>query len=232
VDQLFGSFEFAGFSVDRELGAELAGWSDTLIGILPMKLSRILFIPGAFALAVASQAVQVSAPGFKDNVNGHPDFGPTAPGVHLETNLGSFAIKRGNELPNIGTLDIAFTGTLLIGGFKGTLEAGPGVKLAYSPKGINRQVYHGSGTLKFKGEFVKVLFFGRDMHALYKGSGVIEVSGEFDKDLNTGWYWYDGDFKDKRYWMTGVMQVPVSPPKQQAQTQGPVKVRTEPGKGG
>ncbi len=189
-------------------------------------------VSSAFALTfLAHGAPDQAASGFKDNVNGHPDFSPTAAGIHLETNVGSFAIKRGSEAPNNGTLDIDFTGTVLVGGLKGSAVPGPGVKLEYQPAGINRQVYHGKGTLKISGQFVKILFFGRDMHALYNGSGIIEVSGEFDRDLNTGWFWYGSDYKNKQFWMTGVMTVPPVPQRQNQEQPAKVKIKNVTGKG-
>jgi hypothetical protein len=160
---------------------------------------RTLSFFAAFAVSAASFAAKPPA----------ADFTASSPGLHLTTTLGSFKIKRGSEDLNKGTLDIHFSGTVLISGLKGVADPIGGVKLEYDRPDMSRKVFHGRGALHISGEFGSILFFGQDLSALYTGSGVIQLFGEFDKNLETGYYWYDGDSAKKTDWgTTGVTILP------------------------
>lgn len=158
-----------------------------------MNLNRILAASAILPLPLAALAAPA-------------DFPANAKGLHLQTNLGSFKIKRGNDQPDQGVLDIKFTGTVLVSDLVGTVTPGPGVKLEYNRPDMRKQVFHGAGTLHVDGKFGGILFFGRDMNALYNGTGIIQLYGEFDKNLNTGFYWY-GNNLQKNYWGTSGNQV-------------------------
>jgi hypothetical protein len=165
------------------------GWSDRLLPTFLMKLIRSFTSLSAFALVISAVAAPVTFP-------------PNAKGLHLETVVGSFKIKKGSDAPDTGVLDINFTGTVLISNLKGVATPSAGVRLDYNRPDMEKQVFHGTGSLHIAGQFGGILFFGRDMHALYDGTGVIQLFGEFDKSLNTGWYWYGNDPKTKSYWGT------------------------------
>src|SRR5580658_11203479 len=106
------------------------------------------------------------------------------PGLHMETNLGSFKIKRGSEDPDLGDLTISFQGTVLVSGLKGTVDTGGSVHLEYDRPDVGKKVYFGKGTLHVNGQFQAIQFFGQDMKALYYGTGIIQLAGEFDKNLD------------------------------------------------
>ena len=150
------------------------------------------------------------------------------PGLHMETNLGSFKIKRGSEDPDLGDLTMTFQGTVLVSGLKGAVETGGTVHLEYDRPDVGKKVYFGKGTLHVNGQFQAIQFFGQDMKALYYGSGIIQLAGEFDKNLDTGTYWYGNEVKNKHYWGTNPIPITPSPQGQEAQQNTPIKIKKIP----
>jgi hypothetical protein len=152
-----------------------------------MTFPRLVCLSGSLAVAASAFSAPTSFPA-------------NAKGLHLETVVGSFKIKRGSEDLNQGVCDINFTGTVLVSNLQGVATPGAGVKLEYDRPDMQRKVFHGTGSLHIAGKFGSISFFGRDMNALYNGSGVVQLYGEFDKNLNTGYYWYGDDPTTKRDW--------------------------------
>ncbi len=173
----------------------------------PSKRSLIVMtFAGAIVSAALMHAVAQLPP-----APSHASSAPAAqknPAVHLETRVGSFKILGVADMPATGTVDMTFTGTVLVSGNEKDLHAtpGPGVSLEYERKEYGKRVYFGTGRLVVKGNIHGLQFFGRDLKATWVGSGVARIYGEFDQDLNTGTYWYDGD-TEKQPWGTGGMLV-------------------------
>lgn len=118
--------------------------------------------------------------------------------LYLTTKVGSFKIlPRGDALPN-GTLIMSFTGSTLISELHGTVTPQGNIRREYNERKRNKQVWFGTGKLIIKGDFASVQWFGRDLTAEFHGNGLFRLYGEFDKELNTGWYWYDK--ATKKYW--------------------------------
>ena len=206
----------------RELGTEVAGWSDRLTVEFVMKPIRTLSF--CAALAIVSSSLAFAKPPAAD-------FSPTAPGLHLTSTLGSFKIKRGSEDLNQGTLNMKFTGTVLISELAGQATPGAGVKLDYDRPDMKRKVFHGTGTLQIIGKFSSILFFGRDMAANYQGTGVIQLFGEFDKDLETGYYWYGNATSKKADWGTNGITILPSVQQQSPMARPKIKVKNVTGQG-
>ncbi|HWD38466.1 MAG TPA: hypothetical protein VG944_06430 [Fimbriimonas sp.] len=174
--------------------------------------SRSVFIFIALGAVASAVAYQDLSPAPK--AAGAPKLGPIdyTKGVHLESNVGSFKIKRGGEDLDDGVLDISFKGTILVSGLIGEAtptapavqETGTG-QMQKDLQTWNKRLFHsaGVGKLHVKGKFDGIQFFGQDVSAYYRGTGVIQLYGEFDKNLNTGSYWYDETPKDKGFWGTG-----------------------------
>ncbi|MCH7814787.1 MAG: hypothetical protein IID40_12295 [Planctomycetes bacterium] len=119
--------------------------------------------------------------------------------LHMESNLGSFKIIDGQ-----GRCEISCTGTVLVNGLEGHIEASPGMKVEY--EGMGRTVYHGTGKLVVTGKWRALQWFGTDMAGVWYGRGVMRIIGEFDRDLNTGTYWYS-DPSDTGNWPTHMMEI-------------------------
>ncbi|MCH8977783.1 MAG: hypothetical protein IH945_00880 [Armatimonadetes bacterium] len=119
--------------------------------------------------------------------------------LHMQSNLGSFKILGGQ-----GRCELTCTGTVLVSGLEGEVEASPGMKVEYV--GMGRTVYHGSGQLVVTGTWRALQWFGTDMTGLWYGRGVVRIVGEFDRDLNTGTYWYS-DPDDRGNWPTSMMEL-------------------------
>jgi hypothetical protein len=162
--------------------------------------------PGIGTLPTPRQAAPPSGP-----VAAHLLPGQGGPGLHLETNLGSFKIKQGSEQLDVGVLDIDFKGTILVSGLKGTATPSAGVKLEYDRPQDHKQVFYGKGHLHVDGDFDGIQWFGDHMSATYRGTGVIQLFGEFDKALNTGYYWYGNDTASKMFWGTNGTTITPTP---------------------
>mgnify|MGYP005836073615 CR=1 FL=1 len=168
-------------------------------------------VPRVFALIVTSFAVAsacVAAPTpitIFDALPPQAERGARSNDVgvlHLQTRLGSFKMVDGR-----GRVEIAFTGTVLISGLQADEDAGRRAKYqGISPldgslqvtgnvrrewSGQSRQVFFGTGRIVLNGRFRGIQWFGRDMQARWIGDGIIRMYGEFDRDLHTGWFWYD-----------------------------------------
>ena len=118
--------------------------------------------------------------------------------VWFETNVGSFKIlPRGQTLPS-GKLTMNFTGSVLVSEMKGSIVPEGNVRREYYNEERGKQVWFGSGKLTIDGNFRAVQWFGRNLKAHYFGNGYIRLYGEFDKNLDTGYYWFDA--KDKKFW--------------------------------
>lgn len=138
--------------------------------------------------------------------------------LHMESNLGSFKIYPGQ-----GRCEFSFTGTVLVSGLNddGYVEASPGVIVEYT--GLNRTVYHGTGSIVVSGKWRALQWFGTDMSGVWYGQGMMRIIGEFDRDLNTGTYWYS-DPSDVGNWPTNMIEL-VLPERRFGETQGIVPRR-------
>jgi len=96
---------------------------------------------------------------------------------------------------------------LVSGADAGVATATGNLKLEYSSGKYKKQVYHGQGKLAVHGKFKVIQFFGSHLSGRFAGLGIFHLYGEFDKDLETGYYWYDGG--QKKDWGTGGLQVTV-----------------------
>lgn len=120
-----------------------------------------------------------------------PNYGT----LHLQSNLGSFKMLNGK-----GRVTINFTGTLLLSGIEGGAPVLSGnLKKEYENPERKRTVLTGTGSVTVQGSWRGIQWFGRNMTAVFYGSGVTRLDGEFDRNLETGWYWYD-DPADRTPW--------------------------------
>jgi hypothetical protein len=133
--------------------------------------------------------------------------------AHFHTNVGSFKLLGVNEEPAEGVLEMSFKGTVLVSNLEpgGTVQVTGDVRKEIDDPSLRRQVYFGDGSIKIVGKMRAVQFFGRNLNAQYKGFGFLRLYGEFDRDLNTGYYWYEGD-EEKMPWGTHGAQMPVPKP--------------------
>ena len=137
---------------------------------------------------------------------------PPGSGITFESKVGSLKILGSDTVPVEGTLDINFTGTVLISQMDPTsnVTTSGSVRKEYTTKDGSKILYFGSGKLHLVGKMRAFQFFGRDLSGHYDGYGIFRFYGEFDKNLDTGNYWYDND--PHRPWGTGGMQIPVPNP--------------------
>lgn len=150
------------------------------------KSFAILFALALTVLSFAQPATAAQKGRFNDKSYGT---------LHMRTNIGSAKFIDG-----VGRLELSFTGTLLISGYKGDAVVITGdVRKEYDGKG--RTVYFGKGRAVFSGNWRGVQWFGRDFQSVWYGTGVVRIRGEFDKDLNTGEYWFNNP-EEKQYWAT------------------------------
>lgn len=138
----------------------------------------------------------------------------------MSTTVGSFKILPAGPDKTKGTLDVDFSGTILVSGLEGTVTPGPGVRLEYKRDDHNRRVYFGKGHIRVEGEFRAIQFFGRNLKGNFRGNGVARLYGEFDKKMETGYYWFASK-PEKIDWGTYGRTVVVPP--QVFPGQGPVK---------
>lgn len=129
--------------------------------------------------------------------------------MHLTTNIGSFKILNGE-----GKFDFTLRGSVMINRYKGKPLIIQG-NLQKQYEGKDRIVLFGTGRVVMEGTWRGMQWFGRDMKAVWYGKGVARLTGEFDKNLETGWYWYN-DPNDKNAWSgQGSFDVPNPPRKAQ-----------------
>jgi len=120
---------------------------------------------------------------------------PTTGTMHLVCNVGSFRLVNGT-----GTVDITFKGTILVTELKGTVVPSGNVKVEWDKP--NKKAYFGNGHLQIKGAFRNIQWFGSDLNATWVGNGRALLFGEYDKNLDTGFFWYD-DPAHKIPWSNG-----------------------------
>jgi hypothetical protein len=157
--------------------------------------------------------------------------------INLETKLGSFKILRFNyNTPALGKLDITFSGTLLISGYKGkpiVMSQGihkefpdPKTFPKYTEANFEKLVLQGTGRVVLDGTYFAVQWFGKDMKAKWIGAGNLRLHGEFDANGDTGTYYFTDPTK-KDYWPSGVRELPM-PASMHAATGPKPRVRTNP----
>lgn len=142
----------------------------------------------------ASIAVAQPAPAeFRAGVTPQPGYAT----LNMTTKLGSFKLINGE-----GKVSFTFTGTVMVNPDKGaSVSVAGNVRKELERK--DRIVYHGMGTVTVSGKWRAIQWFGKDLTKFtWYGKGVARVTGEFDRDLNTGFYWFD-DANDKNYWFAG-----------------------------
>lgn len=148
---------------------------------------RSLILCGAILTAAAAMA----QPATEAQKQGVPP-NPRNTILHFESQLGSFRLIDGT-----GKTEISFAGTLLISNLEGRHTASPSLRKEFDK--MDRVVYSGRGTVTVIGKWRAVQVFGQDMKGFWFGTGVARFVGEFDRNLNTGFYWFD-DPKRKQYW--------------------------------
>ncbi len=122
---------------------------------------------------------------------GHLDF---------ESHLGAFKIFNAN-----GSIHFSFKGTVLLRGYKGDLKYSSGIKQEYPPAGQDghgRISLFGSGTLSFKGHWDAMQWLGKDLVGHWDGTGGYRLYGDYDRNLETGYFWMDGDQAHRIPWPT------------------------------
>ena len=115
--------------------------------------------------------------------------------MDFESHLGAMRFFNAN-----GRIKLTFKGTVLVRGFKGPLTVTSGLEKQYDAHG--RVVYHGQGTLSLNGHWDSMQWFGQDMSGEWYGRGGFRLYGDYDKNLDTGWWWVDGDASRKLPWPT------------------------------
>jgi hypothetical protein len=123
---------------------------------------------------------------------------PTAPSApasgignaHLWAEVGSFKLE-GN-----GTVDIKFTGTLLVTRAEGQpmpeVSVSGRIRKEFESAEMGRTAWFGSGTAKVTGAWRHLTVFGKSMDAKWRGAGIAMVYGEFDSQGKTGFITVDG----------------------------------------
>lgn len=179
-------------------------------------------VVGAFAamcLGIAGWALaQPATPEQRAGTNNDPNYGT----LHLRTKLGSYKLMNG-----AGRVDIRFVGSMLISGLEGTVvvdpAAGP-VKEEYKNDKFQKQVFSGAGRVTVTGKFKAIQWFGKDMDTVWYGVGQARIDGEFDRNLETGFYWYD-DPAEKFAWPSdGTMTITNPAPNRRRSTVTPREV--------
>src|SRR5688572_15443931 len=146
--------------------------------------------PISFSLAAAATLVAAAAL-FAQSEPGAPKADTAAIGnAHLWAEVGSF------KLEGSGTVDVEFTGTLLITRADG--QPMPKVTMAgkvrkeFENVEMGRTAWFGSGTAKVTGSWRHLTVFGKQMDAKWRGSAIAIVYGEFDAQGKTGFITVDG----------------------------------------
>jgi hypothetical protein len=158
-------------------------------------LSSTLFSLAALSLA-ASTLAQPATSEQRAGVPNDPSFRT----LHLRTNLGSFKLIDGH-----GRVEISFTGTVLIVNLQGTHTTSGDLTLQFNDRG--RRAYFGTGRIVVTGQWRGIQCFGRRLSATWFGRGVAHVSGDFDRNLETGWYWFDDPARREAFPSAGIRTV-------------------------
>lgn len=150
------------------------------------------FLP-LFGLAAVAALIAVA----QDNEEATPAVEPEKEygTINLATTLGSFRAIDGE-----GDLEAQFEGTVLFSRVEGDLEVTGDVRKEYENEELNRVVYTGEGSFRIDGSWRGIQWFGKNMRATWEGNGVVRVDGEYDRNLETGWYWFDDNIEDRRPW--------------------------------
>lgn len=156
--------------------------------------------------------------------------GLTEDTMFFSTTVGSFKILPPGPDMTHGTLDMDFTGTVMVSGLNGQVVPSSGVRLELSRPDHKRAVYFGKGHIHVSGDFRAIQFFGRNLKGSYRGVAVVRLYGEFDKNMETGYVWFTSQ-PQKRDWGTSGMTLTV-PPAVQGGVATPGKVRDVPTKKG
>jgi hypothetical protein len=110
--------------------------------------------------------------------------------AHLWAEVGSFKLE-GN-----GTVDIKFTGTLLVSQAEGQpmpeVTVSGNIRKEFESAEMGRRAWFGSGTAKVTGAWRHLTVFGKSMDAKWRGAGIAIVYGEFDAKGETGFITVDG----------------------------------------
>ena len=110
--------------------------------------------------------------------------------AHLWAEVGSF------KLEGSGTVDIKFTGTLLVTQVEGQpmpqVSVSGKVRKEFESAEMGRTAWFGSGTAKVTGSWRHLTVFGKAMDAKWRGAGIAMVYGEFDSKGKTGFITIDG----------------------------------------
>lgn len=138
--------------------------------------------------------------GQKKNPAPKPTWSTERDTLLFETAVGSFKIvPRGNLYPS-GKLTMSFSGSVLISDLQAGGKVTPvgNVKREYQNEKEGKQVWFGSGQLIVEGRFKNLQWFGRNLKAKFEGNGIARLYGEFDKNLDTGFYWFQRTPADKK----------------------------------
>jgi hypothetical protein len=133
--------------------------------------------------------------------------------AYFNSNVGSFKLMANDEFATEGTLDMTFRGTLLVSNLEpgSTIVVSGNIRKEIDDPKLKRQVYFGDGRVTIVGKFRSVQFFGRGLRAAFDGFGFVRLYGEFDRNLDTGYYWYEGA-AEKIPWSTGGSPLVIPPP--------------------
>lgn len=167
--------------------------------VIPTALAALALAAVVVAQTAKKPATPPAAPA--------PAVNPADKTLHFQSSVGSFKILPPSEDPVTGTLTFNFTGTVLISDLQGTATPTGNVRKEYDNAEHHKTLYFGTGKMTVAGKFRSVQFFGRDVDGEFTGVGIMRLYGEFDRNLKTGYFWFDP--KDKKPWGNGGMQVPI-----------------------
>ncbi|ARU41460.1 hypothetical protein CCB80_10075 [Armatimonadetes bacterium Uphvl-Ar1] len=178
-------------------------------------------------LAVVGGLLAVSAPNFAQKATPE-QMGPYANRgdmgmFHMQTKLGSFKMINGE-----GRVDFSFKGTLLVSHHTdGEMRVVSGnLRKEYSKN--NRTVYTGQARVILTGKWRGIQWFGSDLTAVKYGKGFVRVSGEFDRNMQTGFYWYEDPAAKNPFPASSVISLAIPPPEYGANR----NIKPTPRKGG
>lgn len=127
--------------------------------------------------------------------------------LNLQTRIGSFKILSAGDVKSEGTIDISFTGSILIVGLEGTATPTGNLRREMSRPNMKREVWFGTGKMRIQGAFTAIQWFGRDMNARFDGIGIVRLFGEFDETQQTGFFWRNDNAAERQSWLTNGLTV-------------------------
>lgn len=146
------------------------------------------WLHGICLAAAAAAVIGVFAQ--NSNTEAAPEPKPTTGVAKLKAAVGSF------KLEGTGTVDVQFTGTLLIVRAEGqpmpSVEITGDVRKEFDSEEMGRTAWFGTGRAVIKGSWRHVTVFGENMDATWNGAGIAQVYGEFDASGETGTISVDG----------------------------------------